>query len=581
MDIKKINIPLNPGVYLMKDIEGKIIYIGKAKNLKNRVSSYFVGAHNIKTMELVKNIESIDFFICTSEVEAFILENNLIKKHKPKYNILLKDQKTYPYIKITKEEYPRIMVVRRVTDDAYYFGPFPNVNMKEVVNNIMKVFKIRDCKIDMRKNTKVCLKYYMKLCNGPCYYKLPEIKEEYLENVKHLLDFLENKDVEVLKYLEKRMETFSQNLEYERAIIERERIKSLKKLLSYQITETNTKNDEDIFSIKKNKDDIFICVLSIRAGKLIAKDSKRIDNMIDNDIIDSIIPQYYDKKLLPSKIVLSSNFEDKKEVLSAWFKEEKKKNVKIVFPKRGRLAKLLNLAEVNLINEQERYYNEKQNLTKDLEELKKLLNLDKYPRFIECYDMSNIQGSDNVGVGVAFINGKRATKLYRKYKIKTVVGANDYDSMKEVILRRMEHNPYPDLILLDGGKAHVSVIKRALKENDIDLPVFGMYKDDHHKTYGICDEKKVFDLQSKEELFKLITRFQDEVHRFAINYHKVLREKRVLHSKLDEIKGIGKKRKKELLEKFGTVKAVLEADLEELEKILPKNIAKEINKIND
>ena len=208
MDIKKINIPLNPGVYLMKDIEGKIIYIGKAKNLKNRVSSYFVGAHNIKTMELVKNIESIDFFICTSEVEAFILENNLIKKHKPKYNILLKDQKTYPYIKITKEEYPRILVVRKVTDDAYYFGPFPNVNMKEVVNNIMKVFKIRDCKIDMRKNTKVCLKYYMKLCNGPCYYKLPEIKEEYLENVKHLLDFLENKRYRGFKIFRKKNGNF-------------------------------------------------------------------------------------------------------------------------------------------------------------------------------------------------------------------------------------------------------------------------------------------------------------------------------------------------------------------------------------
>ncbi len=393
MDIKKVDIPLNPGVYMMKDKNGEIIYIGKAKNLKNRVSSYFTGTHNTKTMELVKNIENIDFFICNTELEAFILENNLIKKHKPKYNILLKDQKTYPYLKITKEEFPRILVVRRVSDDAYYFGPFPNVNMKEVVMNLKKVFKLKDTKVKVvNKDGKEYIDYHIDLSNGPSFFKKPEIKEEYQENVRQLLLFLNSKKTDVLKYLEERMEKFSENLEFEKAIIERERIKALKKLLAYQITESTRENDEDIVTIDKNDKKLFICILSIRNGKLISKTSKVIDILVDNDLIDSVIARYYEKILAPKTVVLDEMYEDKKDILEGWFKTEKNKNVRVVFPKKGRLHNLLKLANLNLENEKSRYFNEKRKLNAILEDLKEMLDLPKYPRIIESYDISNIQG---------------------------------------------------------------------------------------------------------------------------------------------------------------------------------------------
>jgi excinuclease ABC, C subunit len=578
MDIKKIDIPLNPGVYMMKDKNGEIIYIGKAKNLKNRVSSYFTGTHNTKTMELVKNIENIDFFICNTELEAFILENNLIKKHKPKYNILLKDQKTYPYLKITKEEFPRILVVRRVSDDAYYFGPFPNVNMKEVVMNLKKVFKLKDTKVKVvNKDGKEYIDYHIDLSNGPSFFKKPEIKEEYQENVRQLLLFLNSKKTDVLKYLEERMEKFSENLEFEKAIIERERIKALKKLLAYQITESTRENDEDIVTIDKNDKKLFICILSIRNGKLISKTSKVIDILVDNDLIDSVIARYYEKILAPKTVVLDEMYEDKKDILEGWFKTEKNKNVKVVFPKKGRLHNLLKLANLNLENEKSRYFNEKRKLNAILEDLKEMLDLPKYPRIIESYDISNIQGADSVAGQVVFVNGKKQTKMYKKYKIKTVVGPDDYHSMKEVILRRLNHPPYPDLILLDGGKTHVGVIRKTLAKENIDIPVFGMYKNNKHRTYGLCDDERVYDLKGNEKLFNLITSFQDEVHRFSITYHKLLRSKRVLKSRLDEIEGIGPKRKKELLKNFKTVDNVFNASVDELKKYVPEKIAKAIS----
>lgn len=578
MDIKKADIPLNPGVYMMKDKKGKIIYIGKAKNLKNRVSSYFTGTHNTKTMELVKNICDIEYFICNSEVEAFILENNLIKKYTPKYNILLKDQKTYPYLKITKEDYPKVTVVRKVTDDAYYFGPFPNINMKDVLANIKKVFKIHDEKVKTETiDGKERVRYHINLYNGPDYYKIPEIKEEYQKNIKHLLSFLENKDVSVLTYLEKRMENFSNNLDYERAILERDRIKGLKKLLTFQITESTRKNDEDVFLFEKDEKKIYLCILNIRSGKLINKSFKILSNCnISNDIVDNLIPLFYDEKIPPKKIILENLYKDKKILLETWFKKEKNKNIKIVFPIKGRLAKLVQLAKLNLKNEIQRYFNEKKFLNQNLEDLKILLNLEKYPKLIESYDISNIFGVDSVASKVVFLNGKKESKLYRKYRIKTVNGINDYESMKEVILRRLNHKPYPDLILLDGGKGHVHTIRKALNEEGIDLLVFGMVKDKNHKTKALCDDKVEYNIENNKNLFNLITNIQDEVHRFAIEYHKKIRSKRVIKSKLDEIEGIGPKRKKKLLEKFKTVTKVFDASMDELSEVVPLSIAKNI-----
>ena len=354
MKLNMDNIPQNAGVYIMKDKYEKIIYIGKAKNLKNRVSSYFTGAHNRKTMELVKKIAKIETFICNSEIEAFILENNLIKQYKPKYNILLKDQKTYPYIKITKEEIPRISISRKIDKHSYFFGPFPNVKMKLVLQDIIKVFKIRDCKINVYKdNKKVCLKYYMNLCNGPCVYKNTEVFEEYKENVKNLLDFLENKNIDIIEKMNKKMQEYSINEEFEKAILEREKIKSFMKLLEYQVTESTREQDEDIFCFEKQSNIVFLCILSVRKGKLLYKETKLFENIVEDDgILERLIVSYYENVVVPKKIIMDSKYEYKKDMIISWFKKEKNKKVNILFPKKkGRAYDLLKLTNLNLINE--------------------------------------------------------------------------------------------------------------------------------------------------------------------------------------------------------------------------------------
>lgn len=579
MSIDLKNIPETSGVYIMKNKHEKIIYIGKAKNLKKRVSSYFNKTQNLKTTELVKNIDTIDFFLCNSEIESLILENNLIKKHKPKYNILLKDQKTYPYIKITKELYPKISVVRNVqgsnSDKAYYFGPYPNINIKSAVNMLMKVFNIRDCNINVYKNNiKPCLKYHINLCNGPCAYKDENTINTYIENSKKLISFLENKDTKILKEVENRMNTYSESFEFEKAIIERERLKTLQKLIEIQITEAVREYDEDIFVLNYVQDDIFLCVISVRKGKIINKTFNVIKNIIsDTDILDRLITSYYDKITPPKTIILNIEYKDKKEIIEKWFLNEKKYKVKLLFPsKKSRTYDLLKLGNLNLISEQENYYNKKENMFKNLNDLKDILKLSKIPYKIECYDISNISGSDNVGSQVVFVNGVKEPTLYKKYKIKTVEGQDDYSSMKEVIQRRIKYENLPDLILLDGGKGHVNTIKNLLANENVDIAVFGMYKDDKHNTYGLCDEKKEIELKTNTSLFNLITSFQDEVHRFAISYHKNLRSKRNMKSLLDEISGIGEVRKKKLLNKYGTISKIKKASFDELRELLPESV---------
>lgn len=579
MSIDLKNIPETSGVYIMKNKHEKIIYIGKAKNLKKRVSSYFNKTQNLKTTELVKNIDTIDFFLCNSEIESLILENNLIKKHKPKYNILLKDQKTYPYIKITKELYPKISVVRNVqdsySDKAYYFGPYPNINIKSAVNMLMKVFNIRDCNINVYKNNiKPCLKYHINLCNGPCVYKDENTINTYIENSKKLISFLENKDTKILKEVENRMNTYSESFEFEKAIIERERLKTLQKLIEIQITEAVREYDEDIFVLNYVQDDIFLCVISVRKGKIINKTFNVIKNIIsDTDILDRLITSYYDKITPPKTIILNIEYKDKKEIIEKWFLNEKKYKVKLLFPsKKSRTYDLLKLGNLNLISEQENYYNKKENMFKNLNDLKDILKLSKIPYKIECYDISNISGSDNVGSQVVFVNGVKEPTLYKKYKIKTVEGQDDYSSMKEVIQRRIKYENLPDLILLDGGKGHVNTIKNLLANENVDIAVFGMYKDDKHNTYGLCDEKKEIELKTNTSLFNLITSFQDEVHRFAISYHKNLRSKRNMKSLLDEISGIGEVRKKKLLNKYGTISKIKKASFDELRELLPESV---------
>ncbi|WP_156286123.1 excinuclease ABC subunit UvrC [Oceanivirga salmonicida] len=584
IDIKKI--PENSGVYLMKNKVNKIIYIGKAKNLKKRVASYFTGSHNRKTMELVKNIADIEFFICNNEIEAFILENNLIKKHKPKYNILLKDEKTYPYIKISKENLPRITMTRNKSQDAYYYGPFPNINLKTLIKNLLKVFNVSDCGLNVNKNNKrPCLKYHMGLCNGACYYKDEKTISEYKAQYKKLINFLENKDTSILKELETNMFEYSKNFEYEKAIIEREKIKGFKKLLENQITEITRENDKDIFTIFKNTDALFLCILSVRKGKLISKYFNVFKDLVDDDNIENLVSMFYEKTTIPKIIVLSNDFLNKKEILQNWFKKEKNKSPKIYIPKiKSQNKELLELANTNLISEKEQYYNKVELDISTLERLKETLKLKSLPKRIECFDISNIQGTNPVASMSVAVDGKLKNSCYRHFKITVKETPDDFLMMREALTRRyskLDIKDLPNVILIDGGKGQIGVAVDVLtKLNKIEyLDILSIAK---REEEIFKDTQKIpYIFKRNDEVLKLLQRLRDEAHRFGITHHRKLRSKRVLKSKLDEIEGIGPKRKKALLLKFGTVQNIFNAKLEELLEILPQNIAKNIFSLNN
>ena len=584
IDLK--DIPHNPGVYMMKNNKGKIIYIGKAKNLKNRVSSYFNNPKSsIKTFELVKHINDVEFFICNNELEALILENNMIKEYKPKYNILLKDNKTYPYLKITKEKYPKISIIRskkhlEINSEAYYFGPYPT-NLKNMLKILMVAFEINNINIDMY-NKKILgsnLRYTSDSSNWKFINKTDE--EKYIENVNNMIEFLKNKDRKIIDKLHDEMVEFSNNLEFEKALIIRNRIEMLNELVKNQIIEQNRAVDEDVFVFKEIENRVFVCIFSIRDGKVVDKNSYNIEKSFeDSDILQRLILSYYDNKIIPKSIIIQNEYKENIDIVEKWFETERNIKIKIISPIiNSTKKKLLELGIRNLdfiINE---YYKSENKIKIALMDLKKLLNLKKYPKIIECFDISNIQGVDSVASRVVFIDGKKEKKLYRKYKIRSVEGPNDYASMMEAIKRRLKYEDFPDLILLDGGKNHVSVIRKMLENlNYKNIKVYGMYKDDSHSTFGLCDDKVEYDISNNFNLFNMITRFQDEVHRFGIEYHKKIRSERNIKSKLDDIKGIGPKRKRELIKKFGSVKKIFDSSFEDLLLVVPENVAREIKK---
>lgn len=584
IDLK--DIPHNPGVYMMKNNKGKIIYIGKAKNLKNRVSSYFNNPKSsIKTFELVKHINDIEFFICNNELEALILENNMIKEYKPKYNILLKDNKTYPYLKITKEKYPKISIIRskkhlEINSEAYYFGPYPT-NLKNMLKILMVAFEINNINIDMY-NKKILgsnLRYTSDSSNWKFINKTDE--EKYIENVNNMIEFLKNKDRKIIDKLHDEMVEFSNNLEFEKALIIRNRIEMLNELVKNQIIEQNRAVDEDVFVFKEIENRVFVCIFSIRDGKVVDKNSYNIEKSFeDSDILQRLILSYYDNKIIPKSIIIQNEYKENIDIVEKWFETERNIKIKIISPIiNSTKKKLLELGIRNLdfiINE---YYKSENKIKIALMDLKKLLNLKKYPKIIECFDISNIQGIDSVASRVVFIDGKKEKKLYRKYRIRSVEGPNDYASMMEAIKRRLKYEDFPDLILLDGGKNHVSVIRKMLENlNYKNIKVYGMYKDDSHSTFGLCDDKVEYDISNNFNLFNMITRFQDEVHRFGIEYHKKIRSERNIKSKLDDIKGIGPKRKRELIKKFGSVKKIFDSSFEDLLLVVPENVAREIKK---
>ena len=578
------NIPDNPGVYLMKNEKGKIIYVGKAKNLRNRVSSYFknINSHNAKTLELVKNIRDIEFFICKTEVEALILENNLIKKNKPKYNILLKDEKTYPYIKFTREKFPKIEVVRstkRLNEKADYFGPYP-MGIFFAVKSLLKIFPMRDCNRNMEKITKPCLKYHMNTCPAPCMYK--DIETEYNVNVENFKSFLKGHQSDILDILEKRMKHFSDNMEFERAINEREKINSLKRMLETQIIEYSKEINEDVFVFEEKREFVFLCVLNIREGKVINKNHIKIsmEKSQEDDLFERLITSYYEKRSIPRNIICDMRYEDKSQLIKEWSKIEKGKEIKMHFPKiHSRRYELLEMGYLNLKEEVEKYLRQKKVVQESLRNLKKTLRLSSHPYRIECFDISNIQGKDAVAAMTVAIDGEVTPKEYRHFKITVKDTPDDFLMMREALTRRyskLEIDQLPNLILIDGGKGQLGVateVREKLgKIEYTDIISIAKREEEIFKSY----ESDPYLFEREDETLKILQRLRDEAHRFGITHHRKLRSKRNIKSALDDIDGIGPKRKKELIKRFGTISNIRNATMEELMEVIPEKIAEAI-----
>lgn len=583
-DIKKIDIPENPGVYLMK-ANNSIIYVGKAKNLKNRVSSYFNREHDSeKTKELVRHIEDIEFIICNSEIDALILENNLIKKYTPKYNILLKDEKTYPYIRISKEKFPNIKIIRTAkaldTKSGLYFGPYPfgAWNLKKI---LARVFKIRDCNRDMDKvYPRPCLKYYMKMCPGPCSFK--DVYESYNQEVDKAKELLKGHSGEVIKKLNYDMENAAKEMNFEKAIIIREQLKEIKNAVITQVNEYGKDLDEDIFTYIREGDRIFICVLNIREGKVFGKISTNINikNKIYSSLEEEIISAFYLKHPIPKAIVFQEFLEDKLDSIKILLENQTKRKINFHFPKiKSRRKELLDMGILNLIKDVQTYYNKKNILEEGLHKIYTELKLKNFPRKIECFDISNIQGKDAVASMSVSVEGRASKKDYRKFKITCKDTPDDFAMMREAITRRYSKLPiheFPDVILIDGGLGQINAVGEILKQigkNDIADLLSLAKRDEEIYKYG---ESIPYKFSKDWEALKIFQRVRDEAHRFGITYHRKLRSERVISSELDKIDGVGEKRKKVLLKEFGSVAQIAKENVESLSKFVPKNVAENI-----
>lgn len=594
-ELKKL--PDSPGVYIMKDIDEQIIYVGKAKILKNRVRQYFQNSanHSVKVKSMVSYIASFEYIVTSSEVEALILENNLIKQYSPKYNIMLKDDKTYPYIKVTvNEAFPRVFMTRRhLKDKAKYFGPFSSsYNVRENIELINKIWPVRRCMKKFPRDfnkERPCLNYHIGQCLAPCTGKVNEI--EYNAMISELLDFLNGHTDKVIKSLTEKMYAASDAMEFEKAAELRDTIEGVKKLNEKQIIEAMSggSEDRDVIGIARGENGCVVQIFFIRAGKICGREHFMPENteaMEDAEIINDFLKQFYSgTPFIPKEILLQCDIPDF-ELISQWLSQEKGQRVSILIPQKGEKRKLvemaINNAHITLEKFGEFILREKARTTGALNELEHAMGLSFSLNRIESYDISNTQGFQSVGSMVVFEQGRPKRSDYRKFKIKSVVDPDDYASMDEVITRRFTRyinetsgdegargagfDKLPDMIFLDGGKGQINVVLQALARLNINVPVCGMVKDDRHRTRGLLYKDKEIALPCNSEGFKLITRIQDEVHRFAIEYHRKLREQNQVHSILDDIKGIGEKRRKALMRYFGDIEAIRQAEVEELKK---------------
>ena len=586
-------LPAEPGVYLMKDEHDKIIYVGKAISLKNRVRQYFQSSknHSSKVKSMVKNIKSFEYIITDSELEALILECNLIKKYRPKYNVLLRDDKTYPYIKVTvNEDFPRVLKVRKVLrDKAKYFGPYTNVEaVNDTLEVIRNIYPIRTCNVDIdraiKNNMRPCLNHHIKRCVGPCTGNVS--KEEYNKMIEEIILFLSGKEEKLIEILKEKMNKCSMEFNFEEAAMYRDKIINLQEMMQKQKIDISTDDiNQDIIAMAYNDEEACVQAFFIRHGKIVGREHFILEGTKDSSkesILGSFVKQFYmNAEYIPKEIIIESEIEDQV-VMQEWLSNIKGQKVSIRVPQKGDKKSLIAMVKKNAMEYLEKFSNLNKRKYERSEgaliELADILGLKEPPRRIESYDISNIQGVDSIGAMVVFTNGLKDKKEYRRYKIKTVEGPNDYDSMAEILDRRLQKGDFPDLILLDGGKGQVSAVQKVFDKYNIDIPLWGMYKDDKHRTKGLICATKEIELDKTSNLYRFVASIQDEVHNYAISYHRSLRNKSLTKSTLDNIPGVGEKRKKALLSHFKSIEDIKNASVDELSQIdgLNKSVAENI-----
>lgn len=599
LEEKLKNTPDKPGVYLMKDDKDEIIYVGKAKSLVRRVRQYFQSSRgkDRKVRAMMENVNDFEYIIVDTEVEALVLESNLIKKHRPKYNILLRDDKQYPYIKVSiQDRYPKVTKVREVLKDgASYFGPYPSVQaVNDAVQIIRDIYPIRNCNRNLEKGTlneRPCLNYFIDKCIGPCINN--DVKDEYDDMIKEILLFLNGRNEILIKSIKEKMKEASKNLEFEEAVIYRDQLESLEHLFEKQkIISANSDLDQDVIAVAKGIEEACVQIFFIRGGKVIGREHFLIKDTFSEekrDIINSFIKQFYSgTAFIPKEILIEREIKEL-EIIEELLSEIKGEKVSINVPKIGEKKKLLNMVKKNaedMINKYgDRFLKKQRKNRQALKEIEDVLMLENKIERIEAYDISNISGVNSVGSMVVFEGGIEKKSDYRRFKIENVQGPDDYASMEEVLFRRFSRGLnekeslrekkvdlkgfyiFPDLIMIDGGKGQVNVVLRVLYDLGLNIPVCGLVKDEFHNTRGIIYNNKEISLDESSLGFKLIYKIQEEAHRFALSYHKSLRHKDLFRSELDGIKGIGKKRKRNLLKHFNSIEKIKKATLEELQEV--------------
>ena len=596
-ELKKL--PAQPGVYLMHDDKDEIIYVGKAISLKNRVRQYFQSSRNktAKIEQMVSRIARFEYIITDSELEALVLECNLIKEHQPRYNTMLKDDKTYPYIKVTVgEAFPRVLFSREMKKDkSRYFGPYTSAGaVKDTIDLIHKLYKIRTCNRTLPRDTgkeRPCLNYHIKQCDAPCQGYISQ--EDYRQNVEQALEFLSGKYDRILKRLEQDMWEASQAMDYEKAIEYRDLLNSVKKVAQKQKITSSSMDDRDVIAMARDAEDAVVQVFFIREGKLIGREHFHLRTAVEEEesqVLTCFVKQFYSgTPFVPRELWVQHKLEEEETIIQ-WLTAKKGQKVKVVVPQKGEKERLVELAQKNaamvLEQDKDKIKREEMRTIGAMNQIGDWLDL-TWVRRIEAYDISNISGFDSVGSMVVYEDGRPKRNDYRKFRIKWVKGANDYASMREVLTRRFSHGleehemlkekgigseygsftRFPDLIMMDGGRGQVNVALEVLEELGLEIPVCGMVKDDNHRTRGLYYHNVEIPIDRHSEGFKLITRIQDEAHRFAIEYHRSLRSKGQVRSILDDIEGIGDTRRKALMKYFKSIEAVREADVEELSQV--------------